>query len=234
MLKSAVMAVVLAFVSLPTASGQMRGGVGSFGARPSGAHFRASMVSGSRQFSHQRGRNAFFPGGVFLGDTWLADYDSSGTPPSPSIVVIQPDAETKETAPPAPVRDPVLIELQGDRYVRYEGAVQPADLHAANAAAERVSLDSVPSAPPSGRDNALSAEPPPASLIFRDGRREEVTNYAIVGGVMYIRSDYWTSGAWSQQIQLAALDIPATLKANQDRGVKFALPSAPNEVVTRP
>jgi len=83
-----------------------------------------------------------------------------------------------------------------------------------------------PAAPP--------LELPPATLIFRDGRREEATNYAIVGGVMYLRSDYWTSGAWAKQIQLAELDIPATLKANQDRGVKFALPSAPNEVITRP
>jgi len=28
--------------------------------------------------------------------------------------------------------------------------------------------------------------------------------------------------------------VPTTVKLNQERGVKFVLPAAPNEVVTRP
>jgi len=30
------------------------------------------------------------------------------------------------------------------------------------------------------------------------------------------------------------LDVPATLKLNEDRGAKFSLPSGPNEVMFRP
>jgi hypothetical protein len=30
------------------------------------------------------------------------------------------------------------------------------------------------------------------------------------------------------------LDVPATLKLNQERGAKFSLPSGPNEVMIRP
>jgi hypothetical protein len=52
--------------------------------------------------------------------------------------------------------------------------------------------------------------------------------------VMYARGDYWRDGYWTKNIQLSALNISATLKTNQDHGVKFVLPAGPNEVVTRP
>jgi len=45
--------------------------------------------------------------------------------------------------------------------------------------------------------------------------------------------DYWTSGSWTKKIQIVDLDLPATLKLNHERGVKFALPVAPYEVVMR-
>jgi hypothetical protein len=71
-------------------------------------------------------------------------------------------------------------------------------------------------------------------LLFKDGRKEEVKSYTIVSAVMYSSTDYWSSGSWNRKIQLADLDVPGTLKLNQERGVKFVLPSAANEVVTRP
>ena len=51
---------------------------------------------------------------------------------------------------------------------------------------------------------------------------------------MYATSDYWSSGTWSKKIQLADLDVPSTVKLNQERGVKFKLPTSPNEVIIRP
>jgi hypothetical protein len=71
-------------------------------------------------------------------------------------------------------------------------------------------------------------------LLYRDGRKEEVSSYTIVGTVMYSSADYWNNGSWNKKIQLADLDVPGTLRLNQERGVRFVLPSAPNEVVTRP
>lgn len=62
---------------------------------------------------------------------------------------------------------------------------------------------------------------------------EEVQKYMIQGGVLYTTSDYWTTGSWTRKIPLAELDIPASLKLNKERGTKFNLPSAPNEVVIR-
>jgi len=77
-------------------------------------------------------------------------------------------------------------------------------------------------------------ELPPTVLIFRDGHREQVPEYAIVGSTLYATGDYWQSGHWTKNIRLSALNIPATVKANHDNRVNFMLPSAPNEVVTRP
>ena len=71
-------------------------------------------------------------------------------------------------------------------------------------------------------------------LVFRDGRQENVSSYTIIGKVLYTNADYWTTGSWTKKIQLADLDLPATLKLNQERGANFVLPAGPNEVVMRP
>jgi hypothetical protein len=62
-------------------------------------------------------------------------------------------------------------------------------------------------------------ELPPTQLVFRDRRTEQVQNYAIVG------KTFWVLDAQrAKKIPLAELDIPATKKANDDRGVEFQLP----------
>ncbi len=61
---------------------------------------------------------------------------------------------------------------------------------------------------------------PKTVLVFRDGRNEEVTNYAIVGDQLY---DF-TSG--KRRIAISDLDIAATTKANDTRGMDFRLPVA--------
>jgi hypothetical protein len=63
------------------------------------------------------------------------------------------------------------------------------------------------------------AELLPTQLVFRDRRTEQVQNYAIVG------KTFWVLDAQqAKKIPLAELDIPATKKANDDRGVEFQLP----------
>jgi hypothetical protein len=75
---------------------------------------------------------------------------------------------------------------------------------------------------------------PAAVLVFRDGHQEEVESYTIIGSTLYTKANYWTSGSWTRQIEIANLDVPATLKVNQERGSKFRLPSGPQEVMVRP
>lgn len=55
-------------------------------------------------------------------------------------------------------------------------------------------------------------------LVFRDGHRQEVANYAIMGSTLFV-----LSGPRSR-IPVAELDIPATERENQSRGVDFHVP----------
>lgn len=66
---------------------------------------------------------------------------------------------------------------------------------------------------------AVAAQPSTV-LIFKDGHKLDVENYAIVGETLFEFSDGLT-----HKFQLADLDLPATQKANEDRGVEFHAPS---------
>ena len=61
----------------------------------------------------------------------------------------------------------------------------------------------------------------PVVLVYRDGHQQEVTNYAIVGPTLY---DLGTFVA--HKIPLAELNLKATIKANDDRGVEFSVPAS--------
>jgi hypothetical protein len=56
-------------------------------------------------------------------------------------------------------------------------------------------------------------------LVFRDGHQQEVTNYAIMGQTVYVFDSR------KQKIGLGDLDVPATIKLNDDRGIDFHIPS---------
>jgi len=60
---------------------------------------------------------------------------------------------------------------------------------------------------------------PKTVLIYRDQHQREVQNYAIVDDVIYVFTPQRT-----EKVPLAILDIPATQKANEDRGLDFHLP----------
>jgi hypothetical protein len=62
---------------------------------------------------------------------------------------------------------------------------------------------------------------PSTTLVFKDGRQSNVINYAIVGDTLFDFAD-----GRSRKILLADLDLPATQKANDDRGVDFQIPPA--------
>ncbi len=59
----------------------------------------------------------------------------------------------------------------------------------------------------------------PTLLVFRDKHTQEVQNYAILGGTLWIFSEQKAT-----KLPLSWLDIDATTKANEDRGVDFQLP----------
>jgi hypothetical protein len=61
---------------------------------------------------------------------------------------------------------------------------------------------------------------PATVLVFRDQHKLEVQNYAIVGQTL------WAFAPQHQKIALSDLDLAATTKANDDRGVTFRSPAA--------
>jgi len=165
-------------------------------------------------------------------DVYAADYPV----PSPvSFVVVQNGPATLAGAAPSkPPAEPLLIELQGGRYVHMSE----------NEAGQSIqSLTAQPSGPhkrssqvtyPPTGDAIPIAPLPSVILVFGDGSRQEVHDYTIADGALYARGDLYTDGYWNKKIELSALNIPETLSVNNARGVKFALPSSPNEVITRP
>jgi len=178
-------------------------------------------------------RRRFAHPAVFLGSPFFYSdyaYQPAVVPAEPQVIVVQaaPAAVVQEASKPAPL----LIEWDGSHYVRRDGTVaaayqtetQPAG-HPQTTSSRRTAEDSQP---PSAK------ELPSVVLIFRDGQTQEVRNYAIVNGILYAHGDYWVDGYWNREIRLSLLNVPATLAANQQRGVSFVLPSASNEVITRP
>lgn len=143
-----------------------------------------------------------------------SDYESAEPQPSPARTP-EPVAVSVNPQPPP---SPALLELQGNQWVKVSSFTMSQQ-------GGEVTNPPALLAPPK--------EMPPAVLVYRDGRTEEITSYSIIGPSIYAKSDYWTNGAWTRTIQIADLDLPATLKANQQRGVRFELPSSPNEVMIR-
>jgi hypothetical protein len=62
---------------------------------------------------------------------------------------------------------------------------------------------------------------PATVLVFRDQHRQEIDNYAIVGQTVWVFAP-----KQAERISLSDLDIPGTVKANEDRGVTFRVPQA--------
>jgi hypothetical protein len=218
-------AIAVLLVSSLTSAAQVRGAIGSAAARPGhGGPPVRSIVSlpepTDRHFRPLHSHRFFQSGLVFPGF-----FDSDPVvvePPSPTVVVVTP-APLEKVEPPRVV-EPLLLELHGDRWVRVgQGSDQQGQ-----SIAVPVKTKSNTSA------KEVPAPRPAAVLVFRDRHREEVAGYTIMQGALYAAQDYWTTGSWTRKVMLADLDLPETIRSNQQRGVKFVLPSAPNEVVVRP
>ena len=214
MSKLAILALAVALCA--TAVAQSRVSIGRPAPGPvamGGRHFGAGISvieSGHRRLF---GRSPFFFGygaPYFYSDDYEPyDLQYARSEPAPQPV--------SSEANPGPLPEPVLLELHGSQWVKVTNFGETSQ-QALNPSSQ-----------------SASAKPMPAAvLVYRDGHSEEISSYSIIDRVMYTKSDYYSSGSWTRTIQIADLDIPATLKQNQQRGVKFDLPSGPDEVVIRP
>jgi hypothetical protein len=204
---------LIALLLTPVAGAQMRGG---FSAHPS----YGGRGAGGFHHSPRFGQAAFF-GDPYYYDDYAGGRFIEDAPPQ--FFVLQQPAVPEP--PKAPIH-PLLIELQGDRYVRV-GEAQGNDQMAA---LQPPSKFIEPQKEVLSSSSALT----PTVLIYRNGVRESIPQYAIVGKVIYARGNYWQDGYWTKNIEISALNLPATIQVNQDNGVRFTLPAGPSEVVTRP
>ncbi|HYL13531.1 MAG TPA: hypothetical protein VEV41_10870 [Terriglobales bacterium] len=77
---------------------------------------------------------------------------------------------------------------------------------------------------PAGAQTTSSSQPEPAAtLVFRDGHKEEIQNYAIVGHTLWVFTE-----DRARKIPLAQIDTEATDKTNEQLGVDLRLPKANN------
>lgn len=193
--------VVLAaatILALPAAA--QRGGMGM----PGG--FGRAGFAGGRARGYGRGI-------AYFGDPFLYTGYPSETFIEPPPQFVAPPPAALSAAPIQTNAEPLMIELQGDQYIRRASGSQQNEVRPSDYAA--------PARP----------ERPHPVLVYADGHREEIPDYAIADGVIYVRGNDWQNGHWTKHIPLAALDPPATIQANQQRGVEFLLPTAPNVVI---
>ena len=201
---------------------------GRTGMAPSGRH-AGRLIGGRHRSHHSSAGSGYVP-------YFYDDYDSEPETGEPRSQIVE---ATAQPAPAAAVSKPgFVLELQGDHWVRLTNYSELQTVEQPSKPAPEPA--SKPASPVAAANphRTEAAEPssqlPPAVLVFRDGHKEEIRKYTIVGTTVYTSSDYWNSGSWTRKIQIADLDVPETLKLNQERGAKFTLPSGPNEVMMRP
>jgi hypothetical protein len=160
----------------------------------------------------------FGQNGKYQGSTSVYGWPTFGVPPTEhhhkhkdqgtSVVGVLEPAYVPYGVPYAPEDDDDAADPNG----------------AANGATQQLAM-----APPPGlaRPSIMAPEPdqdpveaqPETVLVFKDGHQADVLNYAIVGDTLFDFAEGRT-----RKIQLADLDLKATQKANDDRGVDFTIP----------
>ncbi|MGH8093242.1 MAG: hypothetical protein ACRD3B_07985 [Candidatus Sulfotelmatobacter sp.] len=103
--------------------------------------------------------------------------------------------------------------IEQQRLLRQEQEDGDQDSYAPRAVAPRAS--------PSMEEQRGSPAVPATVLVFRDEHQQEVQNYAIVGQTLWNFAPGRT-----QKIPLSSLDLAATEKANDDRGITFRVLAA--------
>jgi len=101
---------------------------------------------------------------------------------------------------------PTIFDRRGSGTDSYVPPVKDVPKPHASALADNPSADTAP-------------PPTPTLLVFKDGHKLEVANYAIVGPTLFDLTP-----GHSRKVALADLDLGATRQQNEDRGVIFQLP----------
>lgn len=104
---------------------------------------------------------------------------------------------------------PTIFDRRGPGAAAYRPPVAPPDND--NEPMQGLAEPSAPSPAPTAQ--------PETVLVFKDGHQQEIENYAIVGDTLWD-----LTGERRHKIALSDLNLDATVKANDDRGIDFAVP----------
>ena len=144
--------------------------------------------------------SAFAPG--FYPYSYSYPYDYGYAPPPPQQpVVMNDDSNTRELSQQVERLSDEVERLRDQERSRDEARNSPA----LQAVAPR------------------HEEPRSITIVFRDGRRETVQNYAIAGNTFWALSE-----SRARKISLTDLDLAATQRENEKNGVEIHLPGKSN------
>jgi hypothetical protein len=135
----------------------------------------------------------FYDSSLYDSSGYTADQQQQTTAPPPQVIILK-DETTKSSDSDS---------RYGDHYTdgREDAKRQP-----------------VASDPPSVQQKPENV--PMTTLVYRDGHKSEIQNYAIVGGNLIDL----TKSPVLKKIPLASLDLEATKHQNEDNGVDFHTP----------
>jgi hypothetical protein len=158
----------------------------------------------------------YYPSYPIYGPGYENGYPSAADPPTDqSAELATPETSDDSNASAASSEDALrMAYLQGAR----DALAQQRDQLSAKPAPARRD----PPAPPrhTTQDPKPEADDSPATVfIFKDGRKIETRNYAVMGTMLFD-----LSGPGVKKVQLTDLDTAATIKANDDRGITVKLP----------
>ena len=127
------------------------------------------------------------------------------------------------TATAYPVQSyPNYVYAYPDNSAAYaqDSQVQQEEIDRLNQEVARLREEQAPRQPPSPVPSPPKAQVHAETvLVFRDRHTEEIQNYAIVGKTLWVFTEQR-----ARKIPVAELDVPATTKANEDRGTDFRWP----------
>ncbi len=143
--------------------------------------------------------------------------------PYPPVIVVQTGNGNDTGYDDEDGGGPTIFDRRGPRrrYVEVDDSqTEPAPAREPALRPAPAAAPAVTPASPAAPVETAPAEQPKTVLVFHDGHKEEVQNYAIVGDQLF---DFTAA---RRKIALAQLDLPATTKANDERGLDFSLPVA--------
>ena len=135
---------------------------------------------------------------------------------------VEPVDDTMEqvTAPPTPyLGGQTVFDRRGPGTSAAIAPVEPTprEESAREEALKEESTKDVEAVP--AAETASETKQPETLLVFKDGHHVEIQNYAIVGDMLYDMTP-----GHSHKVLLADLDLDATTKQNDERGIDFRLP----------